>query len=290
MQGLPMAFWIHDLDPILFEVGPLAIRWYGLAYLAGLFSAIFLLNAYRKRGWLSLASAQIEELAFGIFLGLLIGGRLGYMILYDLGNWIREPLLVFKVWEGGMSFHGGLIGGLVGCYWVVRAKKIPFQMREIDLFATVVPPALFFGRLANFVNGELWGKVTDVSWAVIFPRSEWLPLEPSLFVASLGIYLNPRHPSQLYEALTEGLFLFVYLQIRLRFIGDTKRYPGRLTGEFFIGYALMRIVCEIFREPDASLLLGISRGTFYSLIMLMSGVCVWIFVTVKQRFAIRDRL
>ena len=270
-------YWVDNLDPFIFRIyGNFGIRYYGVAYLLGFIAAIFFLKLYYKKGKSPLNPDQVDNSIFAIVAGVLLGGRIGYIILYAWPTFCSDPLTLFKVWQGGMSSHGGFIGVIIAVLWISRRQKIPF-MQLADLFASVTPIGLFFGRIANFINGELWGKVTNVSWAVIFPKSAppGTPVE----------YIQPRHPSQLYEASLEGLFLFIYLQIRFWF-GKTIEKPGRLSGEFLILYAVVRIFGEQFREPDASLILGVSRGIFYSYFMIVLG-CFFIVHSIRNKESVK---
>jgi phosphatidylglycerol:prolipoprotein diacylglycerol transferase len=197
-------------------------------------------------------------------LGVVLGGRIGSYFLYD--GWRSfgvDHFGIFKVWDGGMSFHGGLLGVIIAVAWYARSEKIPLP-HLFDLLATAAPAGIFFVRIANFINGELWGHVSHVPWAVIFPRSA----DPGTPVE----LIEPRHPSQLYEAGMEGALLFAYMQLRFWRSDAVHAKPGRLAGEFLIAYALARITGEVFREPDASLIMGVSRGTFYSLFMIAAGL------------------
>jgi phosphatidylglycerol:prolipoprotein diacylglycerol transferase len=262
---VPLAYWVDRLDPFLVHfTSRIGIRYYGLAYAAGFVAAAWLLSAYARAGRSLLPSAKVADFMVSAVLGVVLGGRIGSYFLYDgWRSFGSDPFLIFRVWDGGMSFHGGLIGVLIAVSWFARSERIAL-LHVWDLVASTAPAGLFFGRLANFVNGELWGKPTDVPWAVIFPRSmpEGTPLHLIL----------PRHPSQLYEAAMEGLLLFAYLQWRLWRSDTIRTHPGRIAGEFLIGYACVRIAGEAFREPDASLILGLSRGTFYSLFMIGFGL------------------
>lgn len=259
--------WVHNLDPMIIRFGDhYGIGWYGTAYIAGFYVALAIHYYYVRVQRSVLTGPQGETSLYAIILGIILGARLGYCILYVApGELLRDPLFVIRVWQGGMSFHGGLVGVVIALWWITRKYRITY-LQLADMVAPLVPPGLFFGRLANFINGELWGHVSHAPWAVIFPRS-----------AAPGTPVNeipPRHPSQLYEAATEGLILFSYLQWRYLYT-DARRYPGRIGAEFLILYACFRIFCELFREPDASLILGISRGTFYSLFMIAAGVFFW---------------
>lgn len=269
------AAWVHDLDPFLIKFPdsfPLAgIRWYGVAYVAGFGVAALLLRIYYKSGRSPLDPDRQSTLMTAIVLGALMGGRLGYMFLYDFEHFLANPLSVFAVWQGGMASHGGFVGVVLALFWFAWYTKQPV-LRIADICATLAPPGFFFGRIANFINGELWGKVTDVSWAVIFPRSAPnLPLE----------LIPARHPSQLYAAALEGLVLCIYMQWRFWSAKPGKAVVGQLGGEFLIAYAGLRILGEQFREPDASLILGMSRGIFYSLFLIATGVVV-IFISRRR--------
>ena len=268
-------YWIHDLDPFLLRFGEnFGIRYYGLAYLLSFLIAFGLLALYYRKGRSPLAPEQQSNALFAIIVGVLAGGRLGYMLFYDLGDFVQNPLTLFKVWEGGMASHGGFLGGIAALVWIARREKIPF-LRVADLFATLAPPGLLLGRIANFINGELWGRVTDVSWAVIFPASA----PPGTPVEAIP----PRHPSQLYEAALEGALLLVYLQIRFWKTDVVRTHPGQLAGEFLLLYAVARIFCEFFREPDAGLILGMSRGSFFSIFLAITGIAV--IVIARKRAA-----
>jgi phosphatidylglycerol:prolipoprotein diacylglycerol transferase len=266
----PLAHWVHDLDPVIWHIaGPIALRWYGLSYLAGFAAAWLLLAWYRRAGRSALDAAQRERLFFALIIGVMVGGRLGSMLLYDFSNWLRDPLLVLRFWDGGMASHGGFIGVCCALWWFAGGRRRPL-LATADLISTVTAPGLFFGRIANFINGELWGRISDVPWAVIFPGSAH-PNTPVEWIA-------PRHPSQLYEAALEGLVLFAYMQWRFWRGGPATRHPGRLTAEFLLAYAILRSIGEVFREPDAGLILGLSRGVFYSLFLALAGIAllVWI--------------
>ena len=198
----------------------------------------------------------IFDLMTWLIAGVIIGGRLGYFLLYQFDTLRHDPLVLFRVWEGGMASHGGMTGVAVALWLFARQRRTGF-LQVSDLIVTVAPVGLFFGRVANFINGELWGRVATVPWAIIFEKT--------------GGGTSPRHPSQLYEALLEGLLLFTFMQWRF-WRGSAQARPGRLTGEFLLAYALVRAVGELFREPDAALLLGLSRGTFYSIFLLLGGI------------------
>jgi phosphatidylglycerol:prolipoprotein diacylglycerol transferase len=269
LTALPLpvlAYWTHNLSPFLIRFGDnFGIRYYGLSYLLGFLAAWWLLKKYWRAGRSPLGPDQISDLIVALVLGVMIGGRVGSFLLYHPEQLIHDPLSFFRVWEGGMASHGGMIGVAIALIWFARSRKISFRVLA-DLIVSVAPAGLFFGRIANFINGELWGKPAyNVSWAIIFPESP----HP----------LVPRHPSQLYEAGLEGLLLLIYMQIRFWRSDVTKNAPGQLAGEFLLGYALVRAIGELFREPDldVSLILGLSRGTFYSAFLVIAGVAmiVW---------------
>jgi phosphatidylglycerol:prolipoprotein diacylglycerol transferase len=254
----PLAYWTHNLSPFLIRFGEnLGIRYYGVSYLLGFLAAALMLRTYAKAGRSLLPIEKISDLMVSLVLGVMVGGRLGSFLLYHPEQLIEDPLSFFRVWEGGMASHGGMAGVAVAIAWFARVQKIPF-LHLSDLITSVAPLGLLFGRIANFINGELWGKPAVVRWAVIFPSSP--------------IPLVPRHPSQLYEALLEGALLFAYMQVRFWKSDVVKRSPGRLSGEFLLAYALVRAVGEFFREPDAGLILGMSRGTFYSIFLVAAGL------------------
>ncbi len=265
-------YWVHDLSPFLlrFPENPLGldgIRYYGLAYLLGFLGAWLLLRFYNARSKFSIDADRRATLMTAIIIGVLVGGRVGYMVLYDLDAWLQKPLLVLRVDQGGMASHGGFIGVTLALVWF--AWKYGYRLLALaDIIVTVAPLGLFLGRIANFINGELWGRVTTVSWAVIFPDS------PARYNPATGFYgPEPRHPSQLYEAGLEGILLFAYVQWRFW----CARPPiGQLAGEFLIGYGIVRIFGELFREPDASLIAGLSRGQFYSVFLILAGAtAIW---------------
>lgn len=256
--------WIHDWKPFLIQFSDtIGIRYYGLAYVLGFVGAAFLLVRYARSGRSQLPEAQVGDFMASLVVGVLLGGRLGYFLFYRFEEVVRNPMVLVRVWEGGMAFHGGLVGVLIALFWYARARKLPF-LHLGDLVCTVAPFGLMLGRIANFINGELWGRVSMVRWAVIFPQSGTPGMPTELIL--------PRHPSQLYEAALEGLLLLIYLQLRLWRSSTIKTHPGRLAGEYLVGYAVARVLCELFREPDASLIMGLSRGTFYSLAMVVFGL------------------
>ena len=260
------SHWVHDLDPKLFYIwGDIGVSYYGLAYVLAFVFGVSMHRLMLRKNRSPLRREEEELALYSVVLGVLLGARFGYVILYAFPELMARPWFIFEVWHGGMSFHGGLLGVVVGTWYISRRTNAT-MLQFSDMIATMAPLGLLIGRVANFINGELWGRVTDVSWAVIFPRSA-PGLPPEL--------IEPRHPSQLYEAGLEGAVLLLWLQFRF-WKSDAYRYPGKLTGEFMIFYAVFRIFCEFFREPDASLILGMSRGTFYSLFILITGVLFWV--------------
>ncbi len=255
---MSFAYWTHDLSPFLLRFGEnFGIRWYGLAYLAGFVGAGWLLRRYRQAGRSTLDPAAVFDLLTYLVAGVIVGGRLGFFVLYQPGSLVRDPLILLRVWEGGMASHGGFVGVTLAMWWFAR-RRPEGLLRVADLVVTTAPVGLFFGRVANFINGELWGNTASVPWAVIFEKT--------------GGGSLPRHPSQLYEAALEGLLLFGLMQWRFWKTDCAIKQPGRLSGEFLLAYALARAVGELFREPDAALILGLSRGTFYSFFLIAGGV------------------
>ncbi len=274
-------YWVHDLDPVAIHLfGDLAVRWYGLAYAAAFLIGAGLLWLYEKKGKSPLNGDQQSNVIFAIIIGVLLGGRLGYVLLYDLPRTLQDPLSIFRVWEGGMSSHGGFLGVTAALVWISRKYEVGF-FRLGDLVCSIVPVGLLLGRLANFINGELWGTVSRVPWAVVFPQSA----PPEVPISQIP----PRHPSQLYEAALEGALLLAYMQWRFWKSGIPLRKPGQLSGEFLILYAIGRIIAEQFREPDASLILGMSRGIFYSVFILAAGGAVIWFARERARTAPRKK-
>jgi phosphatidylglycerol:prolipoprotein diacylglycerol transferase len=260
-----MAYWVDQLDPFLVHfTRTFGIRYYGVSYALGFLAAGWLLHLYAKAGKSLLLPNRIADFMVAAVLGVILGGRIGSYFLYDSWRSFRsDPFEILRVWDGGMSFHGGLIGVMVAMAWFARSQRIPL-LHLWDLAAISAPAGIFFVRIANFINGELWGKPATVPWSVIFPRSP-LPMVP-------------RHPSQLYEAGLEGALLLAYLQVRFWTSDAVRSRPGRLAGEFLIFYGCVRIFGETFREPDVgvSFILGMSRGRFYSLFMIALGIFLWL--------------
>jgi len=254
-----------DIDPVIVRIGPLALRWYGMMYLLG-FAASFALVRYRlNRERRVLPEDRIEDLYFYLILGLVVGARVGYMIFYDLPGLIENPLGLFAVWRGGMSFHGGLIGTTLAG-WIFCRRVGVSAMDLADILVITAPIGLGFGRLGNFINGELWGRVTDVPWAMVFPAAGPLP----------------RHPSPLYELLLEGVVLFLLMWfLRRRFV---RR--GQMTALFLLLYASFRIFVEFFRQPDPQLgfFLGwITMGQMLSAAMAAAALAILFAYRSKER-------
>ena len=248
----------HNLDPVLIDLGFIAIRWYSLAYIFGIISGWWLgkriIDHILKSNDLKFVIREFDDLITYIIISLIIGGRLGYIIFYNLEYYISNPLDIFKVWEGGMSFHGAMIGIIYGTYLFSKKRNVR-TFFLLDIIACVSPIGIFLGRIANFINGELIGKVTDVSWAVIFPSIDMLP----------------RHPSQIYEAILEGLVLFIILNV---LIFKRKYKIGSCSYLFLIFYGIFRIISESFREPDIQMgyLFNLfSMGTILSFLMILAG-------------------
>ncbi|MCM2477496.1 prolipoprotein diacylglyceryl transferase [Rhizobium sp. CG5] len=266
-----------EIDPVAIALGPLAIRWYGLAYVAGILLGWWLARRMVSKDALwpgqvaPLTHRHLDDFLVWVAIGIVLGGRLGYILFYDLGPILEEPIRAIQVWNGGMSFHGGITGATIAMILFARKNAIP-AWSLFDIVASVAPVGIFFGRLANFINSELWGRTTDVAWAVIFPTGGPMP----------------RHPSQLYEACLEGLVLFVVLQILIH-NRLALRTPGLVTGVFVCGYALARIFNEFFREPDVQLgyLLGgwLTMGMVLSLPMLALGL--WAILRARRSAAKR---
>ncbi len=246
------------INPVAFSLGPIHVHWYGLMYLLGFASAWLLAQWRVKRYRLDWTSEQIGDLIFYAAVGVIIGGRLGYMLFYNLAHTVNAPLSIFKLWEGGMSFHGGLIGVVLALLYFTHKVKKPFW-QVADFIAPLVPLGLAAGRAGNFINGELWGRVTDVPWGMVFP----------------SVDMSPRHPSQLYEFGLEGIVLFIVLW----WYAAKPRPAGCVSAVFLMGYAISRLIVECFREPD--LQLGfiafdwLTMGQLLSIPMLIAGLILW---------------
>ncbi len=267
-------------DPVIFSVGPISLHWYGLMYLIGFIFAMWLACRRADKpnsGW---NKAEVENLLYFGFLGVFLGGRIGYVFFYNLPMFLSDPTYLFKVWDGGMSFHGGLIGVIIVMLLFARKTQRSF-FQVSDFIAPLIPFGLGAGRLGNFINGELWGRVApETSWAMLFPGSR---LEDLDLVAShpqwqqlLDTYgVLPRHPSQLYELVLEGIVLFIILNVFIR----KSRPVGSVSGLFLIAYGVFRFIIEFFRQPDAQLGLFdnmISMGQILSLPMIIAGLILLI--------------
>ena len=223
---------LAQIDPVALSIGSLQLRWYGLMYLAG-FGLGWALGRWRASrpdsGW---TAPDVDDLLTCVMIGIILGGRIGYVLFYDLPVYISDPMEILRIWNGGMSFHGGLLG-VLGAFWYFARSRGRSFLEVSDFIAPLVPQGLFFGRLGNFINGELWGKVSDVPWAIVFP----------------GAGPNPRHPSQLYEAALEGLVLFFMVWI----FSSKPRKTGAVSGLFALGYGVFRFAVEFVRMPDVQL-------------------------------------
>ncbi|HEX8371867.1 MAG TPA: prolipoprotein diacylglyceryl transferase [Chthoniobacterales bacterium] len=296
-----LAYYVHHLSPFVFQfpngMGP---RWYGLAYVMAFVIGTLLYRRLAQRGYSELKPAEVSDfITWAALFGVMLGGRIGYFLFYDFASLLEDPMVFFRVWQGGMASHGGILGLFFYTLWYARKHRVSWTGLG-DNLVVVAAIGIFFGRIANFINGELYGRITQVSWAMQFPaelqeRAIWNEKQPQL-EAALAKYptelptaqaiidearrsetlrdllrdvLNPRHPSQLYAAVLEGLLLFAILWF-VRTKMQVKR--GVLTGLFFILYALGRISGEQFREPDASLFGPFTRGQFYSFFMILIGV------------------
>ena len=245
---------LHQIDPIAFHLGPLQVHWYGIMYLLGFAAAWWLGRSRIRAGRLPGVDEQgFGDLLFYAMLGVVLGGRIGYVLFYAFGDFLANPLMLFKVWEGGMSFHGGLLGVMAAGLWWARKRKLHF-FDVVDFIAPLVPPGLGFGRLGNYIGGELWGKYTEAGWGVVFPRAEaslanLAPSQLQAQYASGALDLLARHPSQLYQALLEGLVMFCVLWWYSR--KPRPRYA--VSGLFALLYGCFRFAVEFVREPDAQL-------------------------------------
>jgi phosphatidylglycerol:prolipoprotein diacylglycerol transferase len=254
------------INPVLIHLGPLAIRWYALAYIVGIIAGWYYARAIiaSEKLWGGPAPMTVidfDDFIVWITLGIILGGRTGYVLFYNLPHFVENPLQIFELWNGGMSFHGGVLGCCVAIILFALRRHIPV-MSLGDVTAAVAPIGLFLGRLANFINGELWGRPTDVPWAMIFPNGGPVP----------------RHPSQLYEATLEGVVLFVVLGLMVR-AGWLKR-PGVIAGSFAIGYGIARITCEFFREPDIQIGFlwgGLTMGMLLCIPLILAGIAILAF-------------
>ena len=269
-----IAFPDLGLSPVAIDLGFFQLRWYSLAYLAGIFIGYWYLLKLLKQPGAPMARRHADDLVFYAALGIIFGGRLGYVLFYNLGYYLENPADILKLWDGGMSFHGGVIGTSLGILYLARKEGLNW-LRVHDYVACCVPFGLFFGRLANFVNQELWGAQSDGPWAIRF-------VEPTVYGPVLG---EPRHPSQLYEAGLEGLLLFAILWLMF-WKTDARYQPGRLVGAFLFFYGIFRFAIEFVREPDAQLVgfaasTGLHMGQWLSVPMIVGGL--YLMVTAPKR-------
>jgi phosphatidylglycerol---prolipoprotein diacylglyceryl transferase len=251
------------INPVLIHLGPLAVRWYALAYIVGIIAGWFYARALiaSERVWGGPAPFTVidfDDFVIWITLGIILGGRTGYVLFYNFPHFAAHPMQILELWNGGMSFHGGVLGCLIAIVLFALRRGIP-MLSLGDVTAVVAPIGLFLGRIANFINGELWGRPSDVPWAMIFPNGGPVP----------------RHPSQLYEAALEGVVLFIVLGLLVR-AGALKR-PGVVTGAFALGYGVARIICEFFREPDVQLGFlwgGLTMGMLLCIPLMLGGIAL----------------
>ena len=252
------------IDPVFLSIGPLQFRWYGLMYVLSFIATYFIISSEITRKKLLLTKDDVADLVFYGAMGVVLGGRIGYILFYNAGFYLNNPLKLFAVWEGGMSFHGGFLGVMLAFLLYARRKKIPF-LTLIDMAALCAPVGLGLGRIGNFINGELYGRATDAPWGIIFPGSDGVP----------------RHPSQIYEAFLEGLVLFFIVL----FVSKKTRVSGVTTCSAIAGYGLFRFIVEFFRQPDAQmgLFFGLfSMGQLLSLPMLIIGVFAAVMLSRRQ--------
>jgi phosphatidylglycerol:prolipoprotein diacylglycerol transferase len=249
-----------NFDPVAIQIGPLAIRWYGLMYLVGFGLAYGLGRLRIARGAAGRVTATVlDDLLFFVVLGVIVGGRLGYVLFYKSAYYLQHPAEILAVWQGGMAFHGGLLGVFLAVWWVARKHRLGW-LEVTDFLAPLIPLGLAAGRLGNFINGELWGRVSDVPWAMVFQNPAAGPL--------------PRHPSQLYQVAFEGLALFAILWL----YSAKPRRTGAVSALFLMGYGVLRFVAEFFREPDdflGLLALGLSMGQWLSVPMVAAGIALY---------------
>ena len=249
-----------QIDPVIFQIGPLAVRWYGLMYLVGFAAAYLLIRHLARMRNLALDKDAVSDLLFYGVLGVVLGGRLGYVLFYNPAQYLSRPQDIFALWQGGMSFHGGLLGVVIASLIFCRRRKLPILLTG-DILVASAPIGLGLGRLGNYINGELWGRVTEHSWGMVFPGGGPLP----------------RHPSQLYEAFLEGIVLFVILYLLHR----RKVAAGIPFFGFFVGYGVFRFLVEFFRQPDAHLGFlwgGATMGQLLSLPMVLFGLGGWVYL------------
>ena len=257
---------IHpQIDPVAIAIGPLAVRWYGLMYLVGFAAAWWLGMRRIKQGIIPVTRAQFDDILFLVVLGVILGGRLGYVLFYKPDYYFSHPLEIFALWQGGMSFHGGLLGVMAAMTFAAWRHRMPY-LQLMDFAAPLVPPGIATGRLGNFINGELWGRVTDVPWGMVFR----------------GAGDTPRHPSQLYQFAGEGLALFFLLW----WFSSKPRPRGQVSAMFLIGYAVLRFLAEFAREPDSFLgflALGMTMGQWLCVPMFLGGIALMLWSRRQPR-------
>ncbi len=254
---------IHpNFDPVAFSIGPFVVRWYGLMYLGG-FVLGWWLGRLRTHVYPQWRFADVDDMVFYIAFGVVLGGRIGYIVFYQFAAWLEDPLLIFKIWQGGMSFHGGLLGVMVAV-WLLSRKINKSFFELMDFIAPLIPPGLLLGRIGNFINGELWGRVSDVPWAMVFAAADDLP----------------RHPSQLYQAFAEGIVLFTIVWL----YSAKPRPTMAVSAVFLVVYGVLRCFTELFREPDAHLgfiaFEWLTMGQLLSIPMIIIGL-----VLLRQAYA-----
>ena len=263
--------FVHNLDPVFLDLGIISIRWYSLAYIIGIIlgwwlgkKIILRLNIHQN---INISLNKFDDLVTYLVISIILGGRVGYIIFYNLQFYIENPIEILKIWQGGMSFHGGLVGVIMGTYLFCKRNNIQI-FATLDVIACVAPIGLFFGRIANFINGELYGKITTIYWGIIFPKIDGFT----------------RHPSQLYEAILEGLVLFIILN---KIIMKKNYVLGTCSYMFLILYGSFRIFAEIFREPDLQigyLFNVLSMGTFLSILMIVIGIILFYFKKNENKY------
>lgn len=287
-----MAIIHPQFDPVAVSLGPLQVHWYGITYLLGFLFA-YMLATYRSKNREGWTPDMVSDLMFYGMLGVILGGRIGYVIFYHFSDFLANPAYIFKVWEGGMSFHGGFIGVMLAMwYFAKKYKKTPFQ--TLDFIAPFVPTGLMFGRIGNFINGELWGRISesDLNWLMFFPQAKYADADLIAETPSLqglateihGSYLLPRHPSQLYESFAEGLILFILLW----WFSSKPRPRMAISALFLLGYGFSRFTIEFFRQPDADqgfILFGwMTKGQILTAPMILVGIIMLVFAYHRSIF------
>ena len=261
--------FVHNFNPILFDFGIIAIRWYSLAYIFGIILGLSYGKYLIKKFYFqqNVKAHHLDDFLIWIVIGIILGGRTGYVLFYNLQFYLENPLDIFKIWTGGMSFHGGMLGIIIATVFYVKKNNISFLLLT-DILACVAPIGLFFGRIANFINGELYGTISSMPWSVIFPI----------------IDNNPRHPSQLYEAILEGIVLFFILN----YLFIRKNVQSGICSSLFLSlYGFFRIICEQFREPDIQIgyIFGtLSMGTILSFLMIVIGFSIFLNIKRNEKF------